>query len=260
MRTPISFESASVVKTEHFIIVGGQRCGTTGVYHLLDQHPDICLAAPVRPEPKFFLDGNAINVGYPEYLRRHFSHRRDERILGEKSTSYIEREDAIPRIHQMLPDARLIFVLRDPIMRAYSNWRFSTANGIETLDFESALDAEKERSNTSENSSISVSPFAYAARGHYVHYLDRWARYFDPDRFIIVVSETIFADPSRIRDVHQKLGVNQGNAVTDIGRVNASPGEHGQLPIGAQNRLRGEFAESTSELKERWHVDVSTWL
>jgi len=84
--------------TDHFIIVGAQRSGTTGLYRLLAQHPDICMASPLRPEPKFFLREDAVSKGREGYLARHFPHHNGESMLGEKSTSYMEREDAILRM------------------------------------------------------------------------------------------------------------------------------------------------------------------
>lgn len=245
---------------EHFIIAGAQRSGTTAVYHLLDQHPDICMATPVRPEPKFFLDPVAVRAGYETYLSRYFSHRRNQRLLGEKSTSYIERYDAIERIHEMLPEAKLIFVLRDPVMRAWSNWRFSRAHGLETLDFDAALDAEKSRLQNHHSGTVSVNPFAYAARGHYVRYLDRWAQHFDPGQITIVVSERIFEDTEHIRSVYARLGVRTDCELQSIGCVNTVLGERTPPSATTQARLRQEFAQDTLELHDRWHVDVSGWL
>ena len=139
----------------------------------------------------FFSDTAAVANGYGEYLRRHFRHRQPGQVLGEKSTSYIERDDAMLGICSMLPRARLIFVLRDPVMRAYSNWRFSRMHGLENLGFAAALDAENHRFRRGKIDTVSVDPFAYVARGHYKRHLERWARHFERDRFIIMTSEDI---------------------------------------------------------------------
>lgn len=247
--------------TEHFIIAGAQRCGTTGVHQLLAQHPDICMALPLRPEPKFFLDQNAVDQGYQEYIRRHFAHRNNEPVLGEKSTSYIERTDAIPRIHKILPETKLVFVLRNPVMRAYSNWRFSRKHGLETLDFDAALRAEEERLARYESDEVSVNPFAYVQRGHYVRYLEQWTRYFEPKRFILLVSEQIFENAEYIRNVYEHLGVRSDCELKNVGRINASPNsEESNPPYPIAKRLRAIFAPTIIELGERWNVDVSSWL
>lgn len=244
---------------EHFVIVGAQRSGTTHLYRMLEQHPDICMARPMRPEPKFFLDVGAEKAGYETYLSRYFAHRNGERMLGEKSTSYIERDDAIERLHSMLPQARLVFVLRNPVWRAYSNWRFSRAHGLETLDFEAALDAEKERLRTISDYDTSVSPFAYAARGHYVRYLDRWARTFPREHFIIVLSECLFAGHDAVRRVFERLSLDPDVPLHGLGAVNASGFGSRKPPSAATERLHVHFAPSVRALREQWQVDVTPW-
>jgi hypothetical protein len=246
--------------TEHFVIVGAQRSGTTGLYRTLQQHPEICLAEPLRPEPKFFLDPEAVRGGYREYLCRHFPHHAGQRVLGEKSTSYIEREDAIEGIRALLPQAKLVFVLRDPVLRAYSNWRFSRDNGLETLSFEDALEAEPARLTTGCPEGLSVNPFAYVTRGRYTRYLDRWARAFPREQILVVLSETLFAGDRGVRALLDRLGVASDLPIHPTGPVNASTGGPDLPPAAAAARLRETFAPGIEELAKTWHVDVSPWL
>ncbi len=161
-------------------------------------------------------------------------------------------------ICSMLPRARLIFVLRDPVMRAYSNWRFSRMHGLENLGFAAALDAENHRFRRGKIDTVSVDPFAYVARGHYERHLERWARHFERDRFIIMTSEDIFANPEHIREVFSKLGVRDIR-LRNTGPVNASHGDHPPMSRVVRERLRAEFAESNAKLHAHWGVDVSHW-
>ena len=80
-----------------FCIIGAQRSGSTYLYQVLDEHPEITMARPLRPEPKFFLDVAAWKKGREHYLARHFSDASPSAILGEKSTSYYERPVVAPR-------------------------------------------------------------------------------------------------------------------------------------------------------------------
>src|SRR6266576_1930600 len=105
---------------DHFVIVGAQRCGTTYLYRLLDEHPEIEMAKPLWPEPKFFLDDERYPLGLPYYESQFFS-EPETRVRGEKSTSYIESETAAQRIKATLPEAAVLVVLRDPVLRAISN-------------------------------------------------------------------------------------------------------------------------------------------
>ena len=85
-----------------FVIGGGQRCGTTWLYHLLDEHPQIYLAKPVRPEPKFFITEPAPGRNLDWYLKTWFADARDERAVGEKSTAYLDNTEAAERMKRML--------------------------------------------------------------------------------------------------------------------------------------------------------------
>lgn len=246
--------------TDHFIIVGAQRSGTTGLYQLLAQHPDICMASPVRPEPKFFLRENAVTEGRESYLARYFSHHKGETMLGEKSTSYIEREDAIDRIHAVLPEARLIFVLRDPALRAYSNWRFSRSHGIEPLDFADALEAEETRTEDWDSEQFSVCPYAYAARGHYPLYLKRWAACFPRENIILVTSELLFSNSTTVRTILARLGVNPDIPLQSSGKVNASPTEESAcVPEALLQHLRDRYRDDIRQLANDWGMDTTPW-
>src|SRR5919108_4548906 len=128
----------STAGSNRFFIIGAQRCGTTALAQLLDIDPRIELARPLRPEPKFFLDEALTARGTDYYERTYFS---DPGALreGEKGTSYIESAEAARRIARAYPAARILTVIREPVARAVSNYRFSVANGMEDLPPEEAL-------------------------------------------------------------------------------------------------------------------------
>lgn len=246
--------------SEHFIIAGAQRCGTTGLYALFAQHPAICMARPVRPEPKFFLREDAVAAGRDSYLAQYFGHHTDETLLGEKTTSYIERQDAIARIKTVLPGVRLVFVLRDPARRAWSNWCFSRSHGIENLDFEQALDAEQARLVEWDHERFSVCPYAYATRGHYATYLARWAECFERDNILVVTSEVLFNSLAASRSLLAGLGVDPDVALQLPGNVNASdPHDCGQAPDAILQRLREHYHDDRQQLADEWDLDTSPW-
>jgi Sulfotransferase family len=155
----------------NLFIIGAQRSGSTYLYEILDCHPEVSMAQPVRPEPKFFLNELLVSKGKKFYEETYFSsHKLGTRYFGEKSTSYIESADAARRIKKYYPDARILIILRDPVLRAYSNYRFSVVNKLESLSFEQALAMEATRFATADFST-SVAPFAYLKRGYYIDYI-----------------------------------------------------------------------------------------
>ena len=146
--------------TRHLLVVGAQRCGTTYLHDLLAAHPQIAMARPARPEPKVFLSEELSARGLEWYERTYFAHAGDELVLGEKSTSYLDRPDAIERIGAVLGQARLVVQLRDPIARAVSNWKFSSENGLEQRSLEEVLATNLEGPLPWDPAVTSVSPYA----------------------------------------------------------------------------------------------------
>src|SRR5206468_2663893 len=98
-----------MMRLPDFIIGGAPRSGTTWLYHLLDRHPDIYMAKPVKPEPKFFLVDQLYERGLEYYATTWFAAAGDARLAGEKSTDYLESSAAADRIARDLPRVNLVF-------------------------------------------------------------------------------------------------------------------------------------------------------
>src|SRR5688572_30906922 len=121
-----------------FIIGGAPRSGTTFLCHALEKHPAVFIARPYIPEPKVFM-GKEQSI--PTYLARYksfFAAARPGQVLGEKTSYYLESEQACRLIRQATPGVRLVFIVREPVARAYSNYLRSKHNGLETLPFAEA--------------------------------------------------------------------------------------------------------------------------
>ena len=91
---------------------------------------------PMVPEPKFFLVDELWQRGVDYYSKQWFDLLPAGRMLGEKSTNYLEAPEVAERISRVLPRVKLIFLLRNPVDRAYSNYLWSRQNGLETETFE----------------------------------------------------------------------------------------------------------------------------
>lgn len=157
-----------------FLICGASRSGTTLLWHLLNRHPDLHVAGPVAPEPKFFARERVWAQGFAWYCQEFFPARSYLR-LGEKSTAYMDTPRAAPRIAHDLPAVRLIFLLREPGLRAWSNWKLSRRGGLETLDFATALAEEEHRTAALTGEMAEIRPFSYLARSRYAEALG-WFR------------------------------------------------------------------------------------
>ncbi|MEE2887796.1 MAG: sulfotransferase [Planctomycetota bacterium] len=243
-----------------FFLVGAQRSGTTYLYNLLDAHPEIEMARPVRPEPKFFLDETYRQRGREEYEATFFDPDSKAQLRGEKSTSYIESEAAAQRIHEFYPQASILFLLREPVARAISNYRFSETNGLETLSMWEAFEREAERREQYDASQVSTSPFAYLQRGRYVDYLAIYERVFGAAALHVMLYEDLVAGAETISRLYEFLGVAHDflpSGLDDV--VNATPGVPTPLTSEQQASLRTRFEEPNSRLSSRYGIDLSAW-
>lgn len=245
----------------HFFIIGGQRCGTTYLYSHLDAHPEIEMARPLRPEPKFFFDDALFNQGLIEYEHRFFTTPPSCDVRGEKSTVYYESESAAQRISQSFENPAVILILRDPIERAISNYQFSVQNGFETLSIEDAFRNEQARLNDYEKDKVSVSPFAYLARGNYIHYINMYDHYFPRDRFKIILFEELIRNPEIIREIFCFLGVNPDSKGSGFEKtINASdPTNRMAISTDLRKWLIDQFQESHDKLSRRLGRSLSIW-
>lgn len=216
------------------------------------------MARPARPEPKVFLSDELADKGAGWYRETYFAHVTHESALGEKSTSYVESADAADRVAQVLGPIPIVVLLRDPVERAVSNWRFSTANGLETRPLETALRENLAGSQVSEPRTSSVSPFTYLERGRYADYLKPWAAAF-PTSLHVLFLDGLKRDDAVLARLFDELGVDPGFRPPGRGRlVNESRGSQPVVPADLLERMRHYFAESDAELT-RWHHGGLPW-
>jgi hypothetical protein len=180
-----------------FIIGGAPRSGTTFAAALLDQHPEIYVGKPYVPEAKVFMtpaEGGA--AGFKSRYARLFEPADSAAVLGEKTSYYLENEQVVPRaLATLSDDAHFIFVLREPVARAVSNYLWSRHNGLETLPFADAIALEGRRESTLPPEQSYARPFDYMTRGHYAAFAQRYFEAFGRDRVHFLLFEDIALRP-----------------------------------------------------------------
>jgi hypothetical protein len=199
------------------VILGAQKCGTTSLHGYLVQHPGVI--APLRKEVHYF----DLNYGRGEaWYRAHFG-RVGEPGLNLDSSPYYLFHPAVPRRMQaLLPEAKLVVLLRDPVRRAYSHYWHERARGRESLEFEEAIRAEPQRiaaadarlADGSLDRSGDHQRYSYLARGRYAEQLERWFALYPRARFHVVRFEDLVKDPlGRLNDVLAFLGLAAASKV-----------------------------------------------
>jgi hypothetical protein len=173
----------------NFLIIGAMRSGTTSLARALRSRPDVFLP---RSKELHFFDGLSGST-FEQYVHS-FAEARYETCIGEATPSYLYLPSAIERMHEVIPNARLIAILREPIARAYSHYWHNRARGREELSFSDAIDAEPERLRVGNTSSRLR--YSYLDRGRYGPQLERVNRYFARDQLLVISFEGLLADPA----------------------------------------------------------------
>tara|TARA_X000001036_G_C20692402_1_gene809863 strand:- start:4668 stop:5435 length:768 start_codon:yes stop_codon:yes gene_type:complete len=244
--------------TKHFFIIGAQRCGTTWLSKTLDLHPEIVMATPISPEPKYFLQANDPLDDLEVYIQRFFPNVSDGLICGEKSTSYIEFESAASSICKLIPEAKIIVVLREPKSRAISNYQFSLDSGLEKRDINEAFINEEQTVASYKNPDLSVCPFAYLARGKYVNYLSKYLQYFPKNQIKVILFENLICNQSSYSSILNFLGVPKEDADLDH-VVNQSCSRMPNLNHSTCEKLNSHFVETNRKLADMFDLDLTVW-
>jgi hypothetical protein len=161
----------------NLIIIGGLKCGTTSIHHYLGLHPEIQMSKP--KELNFFVTELNWDLGLDWYASR-FDDRF--KVRGESSPHYTNLpryEDVPERIKQHCPDAKLLYMVRDPIKRILSHWMHATGAGYETRDMIEVLSDP----NTQ-----------YVNRSRYWMQLQPYLEHFDRSQIEVITQEELQAD------------------------------------------------------------------
>ncbi len=182
-----------------FLLGGTSAGGTSFLSALLIQHPEVYLPREMRPEPHFFYKSWEYARGFGYYLDRWFSDVPEHSVaIGERSSSYLYGgESTAARIVRHLPEVRMVFVLRDPVQRAWANYRYTVIEGLEDLDFETALETEHKRVRAASGIWAEIQPHDYSGRGFYGQQLTDFLGHFDRSRILVLKSENLRDDTDR---------------------------------------------------------------
>jgi len=156
-----------------FLIIGAQKCGTTSLHRYLSAHPQVFMSK--TKELDFFVEEKMLGRGL-DWYRSHFAGADDTVAIGEASPSYtcFPHFGGVPeRIASLIPDVRMIYIVRDPIERMRSAYRHGLSAGIETRPIDDAL----------------LFDTRYADLGRYALQLEQFERHFDRSQILVLTAE-----------------------------------------------------------------------
>jgi hypothetical protein len=201
----------------NLLIVGAEKCGTTALFAQLGAHPQVFMA--VQKEPSYFLASDPLFVsqkmpgGEHPYVRTLaeyealFDGTQSYVVRGEASPCYLYSKVAPAKIHEAVPDAKIVIMLRNPAERAYSQFLYNVRQGWEPegQTFESALALEDERVAANE-----MWAFHYVRRSRYCEQVRRYAELFG-DRVRVWLYDDYSRDPAGVlSELQVWLGIERG--------------------------------------------------
>jgi hypothetical protein len=215
----------------NFLVIGAGRSGTTSLYEYLREHPEVFMS-PVKEtnyfalaegsEPERGPGGVRVRRGAVTTLAEYealFADAGDARAIGEASPRYLRTPESPARIDALLPDVRLVAILRNPVERAYASYLGLRRDGLEPQPtFEDALRDDDRRKRDGW-------PFASLVdAGLYHRHLTRYYERFPAERIRVYLHDDLRADAAGlVRDLLSFLEVDPGFA-PDTSRVHGRTG------------------------------------
>ncbi len=181
----------------NLIVPGAGKSGTTSLHEILDRHPNIHMSRP--KEPQFFSFDDLFKKG-PEAHNALFRTGGNIRFYGESSQSYFVHEHAIARICASLDDPKAILLLRDPVERLLSHYRWNYKLAVERKVLAHAL--EERGLDTSYKFDKNVNMYrergGYLAFSQYSKYVPQWQEALEPENVLLLRTEDLQRDPSGV--------------------------------------------------------------
>ncbi len=162
----------------NFLVIGAGKCGTSSLCYYLSQHPDVFLCEP--KEPGFFSETGRYARGL-EWYEALFREAQDHQAVGEGTVNYSKAHQfphAAERIIEHLPDTRLIYIVRHPLERMISEWRYRRLHDAESLPFNQAI----------------VEKPDYIETSRYGQQLDVFRKHYPDDRILVLFMEDMRTD------------------------------------------------------------------
>ena len=184
-----------------FVVIGVVRSGTTSLYHYLGEHP--CIVKSAYDELGFFDSNFHLGLNWYRSLfptifeRNRIKSRHGHFMTFDVTPFYIYNPKSAQRILEILPHAKIISILRNPVDRAYSNYYLGGRSGDEKRTFEEAIESDLKKIQGGKNMTINDSYFeeivsrSYLARGFYAEQLQIWMDRFSKERLLVISSEDL---------------------------------------------------------------------
>ena len=199
-------------KYPFLICPGVQKSGTTYLYNLLKQSGDFCFS--VYKETHFFAHDSKYEAGIEAFYKR-FKPNEKTKYLADFSQSYLSDQESLIRIKKHLGDnVKMILILRDPVKRAFSNYRMLLLEGRENRSFHDVIMSEINKNEVCRN---------IATRGLYAEQLDNLLKLFSPEKIMMLEFSEFTDNPEKaVSEIFNFTGIEMPDKINyNVGQFNS---------------------------------------
>jgi len=248
-----------------FFIVGAAKSGTTSLWQYLRQHPAIFMPADITwKEPSFYCDSYGVS-DLAFYLSL-FKEAKPDQIIGEASTPYLSSPESPGRIHGAAPESKIIIMLRNPVDRAYSLYKWMHHEKYEKADsFEEALEIEVKSRKDDEaflkDNGHFYWDFLYFHSGLYFEQVRRYYDLFSASQIKVIIFEDFARRGLEItKEVYAFLGVDS-DFTPEIKIHNEGAPGYPALSAELRRSLESRYLPDVEQLAEFLKIDLkSAWF
>lgn len=234
-----------------WVLVGAPKCGTSTLYDYLVDHPKCRRGA--RKEPTNFLHypGSRLRAAMNYPLRT-----GGEFCVGDGSVEYFAHPDGPRYVHDVLPDARLIFIFRNPADRAWSDYRMFRKDGREREDFDVVVRRAAAWIRDPDMTPLvdaaareAFNPVRYLRCGMYARGVARWLEFFPREQCLFLMSEEFFKNPVEVAQTARRhVGLEE--APVHQLPIARDGGGGGGMPLATREFLMEFFAPEDAQLMQ----------
>jgi hypothetical protein len=244
-----------------FLVGGVQKGGTTALHAHLADLPSVRLASVKEAH---FFDDESVDWSGPDYAPYHaLFPPKDARPAGEVTPIYLYWPQSLERIARYRPDIRLVFLFRDPVERAWSQWKMEYARGWETEPFAWAIRQGRARVDSAEAPGHHR-VYSYVERGFYGAQLERLLGLFPREQLLFLKSDDLkHAADTTVRRVCRFIGAAEPQLTVEARRELVSKDiDYGGSRLTPEDcaYLRALYREDTVLFGRLSGLDVAGWL
>lgn len=191
---------SSHYKELDFLLFGAIKAGTTSLFHYLRYHPQLYL--PAGKELPFF-NKPSFSSGWDAFACQYFANADDNLLWGKITPSYMPYPNVPERIYRLMPNVKLIALLRNPTARAYSHYLMEVRTGRVQKSFDELI--KDELKNTRTQSTYLL------AHGNYGANIERYLQEFPREQMLILLTDDLERQPQMVLDtILEFLGLSSG--------------------------------------------------